>query len=87
MDFEGVKWVIGVVTGAVVLVIGGFRHLGNKMSKQHADLHGRIDDVKEKYVRRDDFESHMERQEKTAEKIEQNVEKINEKLDRLIGRS
>lgn len=68
-------------------ILGGFYRLGAKMSAQHKDLHAKIEDVKEKYMRRDDFHAHMERQEKTAARTEANVEKINEKLDRLIERS
>jgi hypothetical protein len=46
---------------------------------------GRIDQVKEDYVRRDDFQMHMDRQDRQGEKIEGSILKMDEKIDRLIA--
>jgi hypothetical protein len=79
VEFEGAKWVIGVVLTAGGLIIAGFYRLGSKMSGQHTTLHKRIDDVKDKYVRRDDFDKHITR-------LEATLQHVDEKLDRLIAR-
>ena len=86
MEFEGVKWVGGLMLALIMAVLGGFYRLGAKMSGQHTALHSRIDQVKDDYVRRDDFQKHMERQDRQGEKIEQSILKLDEKIDRLIAR-
>jgi len=89
MDFEGVKWIIGLFAIAFSAVLGGFYQLVAKMtaqekrlSNQHQKLNDKIDAVKDDYVRRDDFHDHMDRQEKTAARIEESIKDINSKLDR-----
>ncbi len=58
------KWIAGLAvtfflafTGAI---IGTFRNLSNKISKNTEKMHEKIDDVKENYVRRDDLNGHLE---------------------------
>lgn len=58
---DDLKWLIGVsitVMGLFIsTLIGVFRNLSAKIS----GLHGRVDEVKEKYVRRDDLDGHIAR--------------------------
>ena len=71
------KWFIGIavtVTLALVgLIVGTFRNLASKISKSNGELHARIDDVKERYVRRDDLDGHIRR-------LDQNMREIREEL-------
>lgn len=46
-------------------------------------IYGTVDKIKDDYVRRDDFETDMDRQ---GEKIEQSILNLDEKIDRLIAR-
>ena len=72
MDAE-LKWAIGLAIGLatafVTAMVGAFKNLSGRMSDSNKDLHGRIDDVKEKYVRRDDQDKHIAR-------IEQNIREM-----------
>ncbi|PCH93374.1 MAG: hypothetical protein COB84_09640 [Rhodobacteraceae bacterium] len=93
MNVDDLKWVIGLITAVVSAILGGFYKVGvrqsrfeAKMSDRHADLHDRIEEVKDGYVRRDDFHDHMSRQEKSADALKASVNKLDEKLDRLLGR-
>lgn len=56
-----IQWLIGIAVTAVMAVggmlLGAFRSVSGKF----ANVHGRIDDVKEKYVRRDDLDGHIQR--------------------------
>ncbi|GGA23840.1 hypothetical protein [Neptunicoccus cionae] len=59
------KWVIGLgislgVTFATAL-IASFRNLAGRVSNGDRDLHKRIDNVKDNYVRRDDLDGHIQR--------------------------
>jgi hypothetical protein len=60
------KWVIGLAVSMALafgtIMIGAFRNVSAKI----AELHSRVDDVKERYVRRDDLDGHILR-------IDQNV--------------
>lgn len=62
---DDIKWLIGVEVSAIVAFIGilfvVFRNLSSKLTSSTAELHKKIDDVKEKYVRRDDLDSHIQR--------------------------
>ena len=67
------KWVAGIAVTTFGTVIGAvwvmLRALAAKVSNGDGVLHAKIDDVKEKYVRRDDFERHLDR-------IEDNIHEI-----------
>lgn len=67
------KWVIGLAVSMVLafgtVMIGAFRNVSAKI----AGLHGRVDDVKEKYVRRDDLDGHIMR-------IDQNVRDLRDEM-------
>lgn len=67
------KWVIGLAVSMVLafgtIMIGAFRNVSAKI----AGLHSRVDDVKEKYVRRDDLDGHILR-------IDQNVRDLRDEM-------
>lgn len=67
---------IGGVIVAVVGVVFKFNHTNSAKIK---DLHARIDDVKEKYVRRDDLDNRLE-------SIEKGQDRLVEKVDKLLER-
>lgn len=71
------RWVIGIgVSLTVTLVtalIAAFRNLANRISTGNRDLHKRVDDVKDKYVRRDDLDGHILR-------IDQNVRELRDEM-------
>lgn len=71
-----ILWLVGVMVSVgialITALIGTFRHFGTRLNAvqlktgeelktTRADLDKRIDDVKEKYVRRDDLDSHITR--------------------------
>ena len=72
MDPE-LKWAIGIaVTVCVTFVsalIGAFRTLASRTADGDKDLHNRIDEVQEKYVRRDDLDGHIQRLESTIKDL------------------
>lgn len=67
------KWVIGLAVSMVLafgtIMIGAFRNVSAKI----AELHGRVDDVKEKYVRRDDLDGCIMR-------IDQNIRDLRDEM-------
>jgi hypothetical protein len=83
MDFEGIKGIIGLIGTFIVVLLTAFYRVGSKFSAVHV----RIDEVKDGYVRREDFAKHMERQEKHGEKLETAIDKLDGKLDKLIARN
>lgn len=60
-----VQWVVGLGvslwTAYTVAMVAAFRNLASRLSSGDKDLHNRIDEVKEKYVRRDDLDNHIMR--------------------------
>lgn len=79
MDFEAIKWIIGLFTALVIALITAFRHLSVKVSASAAILHTKVDRVKDDYVRRDDLKEYLE-------PIRRGQQATNEKLDRLFER-
>lgn len=67
------KWVIGLGVSLCVFVattlIATFRTLSAKIAKTHE----RIDDVKDKYVRRDDLDGHLTRIDRTVHEIREEM--------------
>lgn len=65
-----IKWLIGILVTVVVpfaaALILTFRSLSAKWTTSAAALHKKIDDVKEKYVRRDDLDGHIQRLDQTV---------------------
>lgn len=84
MAEEWVKWGIGLAFAGLTAVIGYIMTAHNNLAKKQSDdtkaLHARIDDVKDKYVRRDDFGTFREETQKSFDKID-------EKLDRVIAQT
>jgi len=71
------KWLVGIAVSLSVSIImafiGGFRNLASRISTSNRELHQRVDDVKEKYVRRDDLDGHLQR-------IDENVRDIRDEM-------
>jgi hypothetical protein len=63
----------------------GFICTLDRIDQNKEDLKGRIDQVKEDYARRGDFQMHVDRQDRQGEKIEGSILKMDEKIDRLIA--
>lgn len=62
VDWGTLLWVLGLI---LVQVVGLVRWVSAKTDV----LHTRINDVRETYVRRDDFDKHLERIEKQLDKM------------------
>lgn len=81
---DWIKWGVGLAFAALTAVVGymanAHKTLAAKQSEDVKGLHAKIDDVKEKYVRRDDF---AEFRKDTKE----DFEGINAKLDRLLSQT
>jgi hypothetical protein len=71
------RWFIGIAVSVALTLVGAiitaFRNLAGRISTGDRELHNRIDDVKEKYVRRDDLDGHIGR-------LDQNVREIREEM-------
>ena len=76
MDAD-IKWIIGiglsVVVAFVSAVIGAFKSLTNKITKNTYELHSRVDEVKDKYVRRDDLDGHIQRIDRSLHDLRKEV--------------
>lgn len=76
MDAD-LKWIIGIlVTVALTLggsIIAAFRNLAGRIATGNRELHNRVDDVKDKYVRRDDLDSHIRRLDESVGEIRQEM--------------
>jgi uncharacterized protein (DUF927 family) len=71
------RWFIGIAVSVSLALVGAiitaFRNLAGRISTGDRELHNRIDEVKEKYVRRDDLDGHIGR-------LDQNVREIREEM-------
>lgn len=78
---EWVKWGIGLAFAGLSTVVGymvnAHSKLATKQSEDVKGLHAKIDDVKDKYVRRDDFATFRQ-------ETQDAFRTVNEKLDRVI---
>lgn len=82
---------------SVVLVLGGmffglYRWVvamladqRKSFSGQVAELHGRIDSVRDEYVRRRDLDDHIARIEKSQDKVIDGQERIHTRIDELLA--
>lgn len=72
MDAD-LKWVIGIAVSMVFsfggIMITTFRNMSAKID----ETHDRIDDVKEKYVRRDDLDGHLTRIDNTVHDMREEI--------------
>lgn len=71
------KWVVGVGISLIIAlattIIGSFRNLASRITSGHSDLHGRIDKVKDDYVRRDDLDGHIRRLERSVSELREEM--------------
>lgn len=71
------RWFIGIAVSValalVTTIIAAFRNLAARISTLDRDMLKRIDDVKEKYVRRDDLDGHITR-------LDQGMREIREEM-------
>lgn len=74
---DWLKWGLGIAFGLLTTVVS---YMINKQSTDVRNLHARIDDVKDKYVRRDDFETF--RSETRAQ-----LQRIEDKTDRILAQT
>ncbi|MEP5730348.1 MAG: hypothetical protein ABJL67_13380 [Sulfitobacter sp.] len=74
---QDLQWVIGAALTTLLFIVGtliaSFRSLAARISRCTGELHGRIDDVKEKYVRRDDLDSHLRRLDESIVELRREV--------------
>lgn len=81
---EWVKWGIGLAFAGLTTMVGymvnSHRSLAAKQSDDVRSLHAKIDDVKDKYVRRDDFATFRQ-------ETRDALKGIDEKLDRVIAQT
>ncbi|MBL4768202.1 MAG: hypothetical protein JKY94_10880 [Rhodobacteraceae bacterium] len=72
-----IRWLIGIVATIVIAMISTFRSLSSKISagnkaiyakieEADKDIGHKIEDVKQRYVRRDDLDSHISRLDQTV---------------------
>ena len=73
-DVDGdLKWVAGLAVSMVLsfagVMITAFRNMSAKIAKTHE----RIDEVKDRYVRRDDLDGHLTRLDSTVHEIREEM--------------
>jgi hypothetical protein len=68
--------------GVIALVFGAFWRFNSVIGGKISHLHARIDDVKDKYVRRDDLTGHIERFESGQRDL---TKKVDELIMTLVG--
>ena len=65
MDNHALMWIIGVgitiVVAFVTALLAGFYRLSGAIARGDSDLHQRVNDVRDEYVRRADLDGHMAR--------------------------
>lgn len=81
---DDIQWLIGILATALVafsgMLFGAFRSLSNRMSSANGMIYKKIEDrdkdildkiavVKEKYVRRDDLDGHIQRLDLTVNEL------------------
>lgn len=81
---DWMRWGVGLAFAALSAVIGyimaAHGNLSRKQSEDVKQLHAKIDDVKDKYVRRDDFATFRQ-------ETRDALKNIDEKLDRVIAQT
>lgn len=85
---DDLKWVAGVAITSMVFLCGtliaAFRNLAARISNTSGELHGRIDDVKDNYVRRDDLAGHIGRIENQMTEMRTEMRESNAKVIEAI---
>ncbi len=86
---EDWKWFLGIAASMFAswgaILIGSFRNLSARITKGNGELHARIDNTRENYVRRDDFSKTTERIERAIEKMESELRDHNTKVLQAIA--
>lgn len=74
---DWLKWGFGL---AITLLVTVVSYIMNKQSSDVRAIHARIDDVKDKYVRRDDFETFRK-------ETRDQLQRIEDKTDRILAQT
>ncbi len=97
MTEDALRWLVGlsvtVILSIAGIAIGAFRAMSAKldgaveaiektMRSEDAQLHSRINEVKDKYVRRDDFDKHMDRMDRRLDEIRSDQKELIDWLKR-----
>lgn len=81
---EEIKWLIGIgvtiMTTFGLTMIGTFRALSARVSSGDEKLHLRIENVRDKYVRRDDLDAHLKRIDDNVRDMRDEMRTNHEKL-------
>lgn len=84
------KWVIGIVVSLTVTfattLIAAFRNLANRITANNRELLGRIDEVKDNYVRRDDLNGHIDRIDRNLSELREETRENHRQLLAAITR-
>lgn len=91
---EATMWTAGIVITILVAqstmlrwVIVRLREDRESSSRRDAELHHRINEVKDDYVRRDDLMAHIGRLETGLSDVNNGLNRVHERLDRLLALS
>lgn len=81
--------IAGVIVLLVLSLVGLARWMIVRMDKSSDILHKRINDVKEKYVRRDDLDTRLDHIEKTQDRMYQeqrdHAQHVSKRLDSVMS--
>lgn len=94
MTADDLRWIIGIAVTAVVAVgtmlAAAFRNLSGHINAQVAVLHGRVNKVKDDYVRRDDLDKHLARIDGNVNELRREIREShadnNTRLDAILNR-
>lgn len=82
------KWAIGIAVTVVMaftgIVVTTFRVLAERISSHVKDLHEKVDDVKVRYVRRDDLDSHLTRIDKSLQETREEMRRNHDQVISLL---
>ena len=84
----GIQWI--VATGiSIAVLVGGMimrdRQVMKAIAEGDAELHHRINEVKDSYVRRDDLNGHMNTIEESVKAMRVEQRATNSRIDNLLG--
>ena len=97
MTEEALRWLVGLSVTVILsiggIAIGAFRAMSAKLDRaveaiettmrnEDAQLHSRINQVKDTYVRRDDFDKHMDRMDRRLNEIRSDQKELIDWLKR-----
>jgi len=77
--------IIGVLMSMFTTAFSVIRILRGEIDNKTGHLHTRLDKVKEDYVRRDDLNAHLNRLEKSLEKLQEEQKVLNERIAALLS--